>query len=133
MIRTMLALAALAVGLPAASADELKGTIKTVNKDANKLTLTIDGKDRSLAISKDASFVTLTSEKNKTGKPKEKVIPLDGGLGALKVGLVVTVVTAKAGEQDEVTSVKVTSGTAAKRKAKKALGKKAQKSAKTEN
>lgn len=120
MTRSMLALSALALGLSAASADELKGTIKAVNKDANRLTLTIDGKDRTLPVGKDASFVTVTAAKNKKGKSKEKVTPLDGGLGALKVGSAATVLTEKVGEKDEVTSVKVGSGAAAKKKAKKA-------------
>jgi Cu/Ag efflux protein CusF len=119
MIRSIFALAALALGLSAASADELKGTIKKVNKDANKLTLTIDGKDRTLPVSKDASFVTVTSQKSKKGKPKETVTPIDGGLGALKEGSAVTVLTEKAGEKDEITSVKVGTGTTTKKKAKK--------------
>ncbi len=119
MIRTMLALAVLAVGLSAASAEELKGTIKKVNKAGNSLTLTVDGKDRTLSVSKDASFVTVTAAKTKKGKSKGKETPLDGGLGALKEGAAVTVLTEKAGDKDEVTSVKVGSGTAAKKKAKK--------------
>jgi hypothetical protein len=120
MIRSMLALAALALGLSAASADELKGTIKKVNKDANKLTLTIDGKDRTLPVSKDASFVTVSSTKGKKGKPKETVTPLDGGLGALKEGSAVTVLTEKTVEKDQITSVKVGNGAATgKKKAKK--------------
>jgi Cu/Ag efflux protein CusF len=120
MIRSMLTLAALALGLSAASAEELKGTIKKVNKDANKLTLTIDGKDRTLPVSKDASFVTVSSAKGKKGKPKETVTPLDGGLGALKEGSAVTVLTEKAGEKDQITSVKVGTGTTTgKKKIKK--------------
>jgi len=117
MIRTMLALAALALGFSAASADELKGTVKKVNKAGNSLTLNVDGKDRTIPVGKDASFVTVTSNKGKKGKPKEKVTPLDGGLGALKEGSAVTVLTEKAGEKDEITSVKV--GTGATEPAKK--------------
>ena len=119
MIRSMLTLTALALGLSAASAEELKGTIKKVSKEANKLTLTIDGKDRTLPVSKDASFVTVSTTKGKKGKPKETVTPLDGGLGALKEGSAVTVLTEKAGEKDEITSVKVGTGTTTKKKAKK--------------
>jgi hypothetical protein len=115
----MLTLTALALGLSTASAEELKGTIKKVNKEANRLTLTIDGKDRMLPVSKDASFVTVSSAKGKKGKPKETVTPLDGGLGALKEGSAVTVLTEKAGEKDEITSVKVGTGTTTKKKAKK--------------
>jgi len=127
MIRSTLTLAALALGLSAASAEELKGTIKKVNKDANRLTLTIDGKDRILPVSKDASFVTVSSMKGKKGKPKETVTPLDGGLGALKEGSVVTVLTEKAGEKDEITSVKV--GNGANQPAKKKKTKKPKKTA----
>lgn len=120
MIRSMLTLTALALGLSAASAEELKGTIKKVSKEANRLTLTIDGKDRTLPVSKDASFVTVSSKKGKKGKPKETVTPLDGGFGALKEGSAVTVLTEKAGEKDQITSVKVGTGTTTgKKKVKK--------------
>jgi hypothetical protein len=81
----------------------------------------VDGKDRVLSVSKDASFVTATTEKGKKGKTMEKLTPIDGGLGALKEGSTVTVLTEKAGEKDTVTSVKVRGGEAqpAKKKAKK--------------
>jgi hypothetical protein len=112
-------LAALALGLSAASADELKGTLKKVNTTANSLTVTIDGKDRTLPVSKDASFVNVSTEKGKKGKSTEKLTPIDGGLGALKEGSPVTVLTEKADDKKEtVTSVKVGNGTA--KKAKKA-------------
>lgn len=118
---TLAALAVLALGLSPAAAEELKGTLKKVSKAGNTLTLTVDGKDRTLPVSKDASFVSVSMEKGKKGKPMEKVSPLDGGLGALKDGSHVTVLTEKTGTKETVTSVKVGGGEAqpAKKKAKK--------------
>ena len=131
MIRCALAtLSALALGLGSASADEVKGTLKSVNKTGNSLTLTVDGKDKVLPVSKDASFVTVSSEKGKKGKPMEKVTPIEGGLGALKMGSAVTVLTEKTETKETVTSVKVSSGEQAPDKKKKKADKKAKKAKK---
>jgi Cu/Ag efflux protein CusF len=120
VIRSLFAaLAAVALGLSAANADELKGTLKSVDAGAKKLTVTVDGKDQTLPVSKDASFVSVSTTKGKKGKTNEQVTNIDGGLGALKAGANVTLLTEKTDDKETVTSVKVTAGESGK-KAKKA-------------
>jgi hypothetical protein len=122
MIRlTLAALATLAVGLSAASADELKGTLKQVNRAGHSLTLTVNGKDRVLPVANDATFVSVATVPGKKGKKTERETPIDGGLGALTAGSAVTVLTDRAGTRETVTAVKVAAGQPAKKKkAKKA-------------
>ena len=122
MFRTAFAtLAALAFGFSAASADEVKGTVKKTNVAGNTITLGVDGKDKMFPVSKDASFVNVESVKGKKGKPMEKVTPIDGGLGGVKEGATVTVLTDKVENKDTITSVKVgaAAGDAAAKKKKK--------------
>jgi hypothetical protein len=107
------------MGVAAASAEELKGNVKKVDKDGNTLTLTVDGKDTTYTISKDASFVTVSLEKGKKGKVNEKLTPIDGGLGGIKAGTDVTVLTDKQDDKDVITSIKVSDGKPATTKKKK--------------
>lgn len=123
MIRTLFAtLSVLAVALSTASAEEVKGKVKGVNAAGSSLTLTVDGKDKVFAVSKDASFVSVAKAPGKKGKPMEKATPIDGGLAGVKIGNAVTVLTEKVGKRETVTSVKVTGANApgdAKKKKKK--------------
>src|SRR5262249_26454196 len=123
VIRTLFAtLSVLGLGLSAANAEEVKGKVKGVNAAGSSLTLTVEGKDKVFAVSKDASFVSVTTAPGKKGKPMEKVTPIDGGLGGVKIGNAVTVLTEKADNKEAVTSVKVTGANApadAKKKKKK--------------
>jgi hypothetical protein len=119
MIRATLAtLTALTLGLSTASADEFKGTLKKVNQNGHSLTLSVDGKDRVLPVSKDATFVSVLSKTSKKGKVKDNETPIDGGLGGLKEGSAVTVLTSTEGKKETVTTVKVT-GAGKTKKAKK--------------
>jgi hypothetical protein len=109
VIRTLFAtLSVLALALSTVSADEVKGKVKGVNSAGNSLTLTVEGKDKVFAVSKDASFVSVANAPGKKGKPMEKVTPIDGGLTGVKIGNTVTVLTEKVGTKETVTSVKVT-------------------------
>jgi hypothetical protein len=120
VIRTLFGmLSVLTMGLSAVNAEEVKGKVKGVNAAGNSLTLTVDGKDKIFAVSKDASFVSVSTAPGKKGKPMEKVTPIDGGLGGVKVGNAVTVLTEKEGNKESVTSVKVTGDGAANTKKKK--------------
>jgi hypothetical protein len=120
MIRVLVG--ALVVGLlavGAASAEELKGKIKDIDKAKNTITLTVDGKDTTYGVGKDASFVTVSLEKGKKGKVNEKLTPIDGGLDGIKAGTDVTVLTDKQDDKDVITSLKVSDGKPAAAKKKK--------------
>jgi hypothetical protein len=119
---TRVVVGALVVGLlgfTAASAEELKGKVKDVDKDKNTITLTVDGKDTTYTVGKDASFVTVSLEKGKKGKVNEKLTPIDGGITGIKAGTDVTVLTDKQDDKDVITSVKVSDGKPATTKKKK--------------
>jgi hypothetical protein len=107
------------LGVAVTAADEVKGTVKSVDKDKNTITLTVDGKETTFDVSKDASFVTTSTVPGKKGKTTEKATPIDGGLGGVKVGASATVLTEKIDDKESVTSVKVSDGAAAAAKKKK--------------
>src|SRR5436305_11804287 len=65
-------------------ADEVKGTVKKVDKA--KITVTVDGKDTTYPVQKDARILNSTTTKAKNGKEREKVTEISGGLAAVKVG-----------------------------------------------
>ena len=120
MIRVLVG--ALVVGLlavGAATAEELKGKIKDIDKAKNTITLTVDGKDTTYGVGKDASFVSVSLEKGKKGKVNEKLTPIEGGIGGIKAGTEVTVLTDKQDDKDVITSVKVSDGKPATAKKKK--------------
>ena len=107
------------LGFTAASAEEIKGKVKETDKDKNTITLTVDGKDTTYGVGKDASFVTVSLEKGKKGKVNEKLTPIEGGLTGIKAGTEVTVLTDKQDDKDVITSVKVSDGKPAAPKKKK--------------
>lgn len=109
------------LGFSAAAAEELKGKVKDVNKDKNTITLTVDGKDTTYPLGKDASLVTVSLVKGKKGKVNEQLSPIEGGLAGVKAGTEVTVLTDKQDDKDVITSLKVSDGqpAAAKKKKKK--------------
>jgi hypothetical protein len=114
MIRLMSgAVLALFVSVTAASGDEVKGTIKSVDSTKNTIVVTTDGKNTTLAVSKDASIVTVTMVPGKKNKVTEKLTPIENGLTGVKVGANVTLLTDKVDDKDTVTSVKVSDGKAA--------------------
>jgi hypothetical protein len=117
MRRAAGAVLALMLGVAVTAADELKGTVKSVDK--NTITLTVDGKVTTFDVSKDASFVTTSTVAGKKGKTMEKATPIDGGLGGVKAGATVTVLTEKIEDKESVTSVKVSDSIAAAQKKKK--------------
>ncbi len=122
MPRPVAAAAAFALlALSVASADELKGTVKAVNAARNTITVTADGKDTTLPVSKDASFVSVKAVPGKKGKTTEEVEVIAAGLGGVRPGAAATLLTELVGDTDTVTSVKVSGATpaaAAKKKKK---------------
>src|SRR5438132_7419926 len=90
------------LGLATAAAEEIKGTVKSFDKEKNTLTLTVDGKPVTYTVAKDASFVTVAVEKGKKGKRTEKLTPIDGGLSGVKVGTEAIVLTDKVDDKDVI-------------------------------
>lgn len=112
------------LGCSTAVAAETQTTVKSVDKKANSIVVTTDGKDTKYPVSKDASFVTVSQVPDKKGKTTEKLTPIDGGLEGVKAGAKVTILTEKVDEKDTVTSVKVSDGSVAapgKKKKKKKM------------
>ena len=93
----------LVLGIAVASADEIKGTVKAVDKAKNTITVTAAGKDTTYTVGKDVSIVSVTNVPGKKGKTTEKLTPVENGLDGLKRGSSVTLLT----EDDMVTSVKI--------------------------
>ena len=107
------------IGFSAASAAESQATVKSIDKTANTIVVTVDGKDITYPVSKDASFVTVSQVPGKKGKTTEKLTPIDGGLEGVKAGTKVTILTDMVDEKETVTSVKVSDGTTPAKKKKK--------------
>jgi hypothetical protein len=107
------------IGFSVASGAESQATVKSVDKTANTMVVTVDGKDITYPVSKDASFVTVSQIPGKKGKTTEKLTPIDGGLEGIKAGTKVTLLTDMVDEKETVTSVKVSDGTTPAKKKKK--------------
>lgn len=113
MVR-MLAAAVLAVAVcvTVGLAEEVKGTVKKVVKD--KITVTVDKKDVTYLVQKDARVLNSTVMKLKNGKEREKTSEISGGLAAVKTGVTVSLKVEKEiigeAEKDVVTQVKVMLG-----------------------
>jgi hypothetical protein len=110
------------LGLAITQADELKGVVKRVDKTAKTVTVTVDGKDTTLPVGKDASIVAVSNvaaKKGKKNKATEKLTTIDNGLEGVKAGANVTLLTDKVDEKETVTSIKVTDGAAAAKQQKK--------------
>lgn len=78
-------------------ADELKGSFSGFNAETNTITVTIDSKEQTYPVSKDATVVT----------DDAKAKAVNGGLQMVKVGSAITIMVEKQGDKDVVTLVKV--------------------------
>ena len=110
MVRVLAgAVLAVAVCTAVCLADEVKGTVKKVEK--GKITVTVDGKDTTYIVQKDARILNSTTTKAKNGKEREKVTEISGGLTAVKVGASVSLKVEKEiigeAEKEVVTQLKV--------------------------
>lgn len=123
-MKRFFALAVLALCGSSAFAAELKGTVKDADKAKNSLTLTVDGKDTTYTLGKDASIVSVKTVTGKKNKTMEEVKTIDDGLAGVKRGAKVTLLTETQDGKDVVTSVKVTADGAADGKKKKKKSKK---------
>ncbi len=112
LARMLGAMSCLILGIALVEADEFRGTVKKVDADKSTITVTIDDKDQTFDVPKDAKVYTVT--KKKKGKAAtETTIELS----AIKENAKVTVTTEKKDGKDVVTAVRLE---AEKKKKKKA-------------
>ena len=105
MLRSILsALSVLTLCAGLSLADEVKGKIKSVDAEKSTLIITVDDKDQSFPVAKDAEIYSLG--KAKKGQPAPKVTVTDG-LKGVKDGADVTLTTEKKDGKDTVTAIKV--------------------------
>src|SRR5262249_41619789 len=104
MLKRVLAAAAAVFVLAGVSrADEYKGTIKKVDAERGSIVLTVGGEEKTFTVAKDAEIYT--QQKGKKNKPGPKD-PVSGGLGGLKDGSDVTLITIKSGDKEIVSAIK---------------------------
>lgn len=112
MVRVLAALVLVVMGAAVCLAAEVQGTVKKVEK--GKITVTVDDKETTYPVQKDARIISATQTKNKAGKLKEKSSDLAGGLTAVKVGSKVSLTVEKEivgeAEKETVSQVKVILG-----------------------
>ena len=113
MVRNLaIAIAVLLIGIVSAQADVVRGKIKSTDADANKITITADGKDQTITVAMDAKIT-----KPAQGKKAKKLPPVDvtGGLSGLTTGAEVAITTERKDGADVATKIEVQ----AKKKKKK--------------
>jgi hypothetical protein len=101
--RLLGALCVVAITFAVADADDIKGRVKKVDTDKNTLTITVNDKDQTFTIPKEARIVGLFGKKLK----KAQLLEIPGGLSAVKENVEVTVTTDKKDNKDVVSQVKV--------------------------
>jgi len=89
--------------LGVALGDEIKGRVKSTDAEKNTITVTVNDKDQTFNLSKDAKFVGLYGKKLN----KAKILDIPGGLSGVRAGANVTVTTEKKDEKEVAISVKV--------------------------
>ena len=105
-----LALFLLTLGL---DADEIKGKVQSVDVKKRQVALIVntkDGKDvkdnkvQRYAVAKDVTIVSVTTA---TKQKPAQIVPVDGGLAALRPGTAVTVTTDTVDDMEVVTVIKL--------------------------
>lgn len=98
MIRFVGGLAALILGVGLVLAEEYQGQFKSAEKDKSKITITVDGTDKTFFVTKDPLVVT----------DKSKAVPK--GILGIKPGTEVKVFTDKKDGKEIATTIKVYPG-----------------------
>jgi hypothetical protein len=95
MLRFLASFCALLIGVGLLLADEYQGKFKSVTKDKMKITVTVDGVDKTFTVSKDPLVI---NEKNKA-VPK--------GVLGIKAGSDVKISTDKKDDKETATTIRV--------------------------
>ena len=90
------------------SGEEIQGVLKRIDKDKRTIVVTVEGKDKTLAVNKDASVVEVRSVAQKNGKTAEQLTSIDAGIAGLSTGSKVTLLTESLDGKVAVTSIKAT-------------------------
>ena len=106
------ALAVVAFSMGLAFADTIKGKVKEVDDEKKTITVTVDDKDSTYPVDKDAKIFTTGKAKKGQAAPEVAL----SGLRAVLAGQEVTVTTEKKNDKDTATAIKVEQ---AKKKKKK--------------
>jgi Cu/Ag efflux protein CusF len=107
MVRRVLSVAAvlvLLVGVALATDEGTKATVKNVDAENNKITLTVGDDEKTYDVSKDAEIYTQGKGKKNKPAPKDA---LSGGLKSVKANTEVTFVTIKSGGKEVIVSMKI--------------------------
>ena len=99
-------------------AGEISGTVKKIDAAKKTITITVEGKDKTLPVSKDVSITSVSSTKDKKGKDVENVATLDS-LSAVTIGAKVKVLTETQDDKDIITAMKIEGGQASAKTTKK--------------
>src|SRR5262249_21395993 len=83
-------------------AEEIKGTVKSVDPEKRTITLTVGDKEKTFTVAKDAEIVNVTKGKKKQPAAKEAT---PGGLGGIMSLTDVTLTTAQKDGKEVVTSI----------------------------
>ncbi len=90
------------------SAEEIQGVLKRIDKNKLAIVVTVEGKDKTLAVNKDASVVEVRSVALKNGKTAEQLTSIETGIAGLSTGSKVTLLTESLDGKVAVTSIKAT-------------------------
>jgi hypothetical protein len=90
-------------GANTAWSDEVKGKVKSVDADKSTITVTVDDKDQTFTVAKDAKVYSLVGKNAKKAQPQD----IAGGLKGVNQGVDVTLTTEKKDTKETVTAVKV--------------------------
>ena len=115
MLKTGLAaVMALVLAAAGATADEIKGKVKKIDADKNTVVLTVDDKDTTYDVAKDAKITTAVPGAKKKDAPTAKDV--EGGLKGLKVGDDATLTVEKKDGKEVATAIKLSGAATVKKK-----------------
>jgi hypothetical protein len=86
-------------------ADEVKGTVKSVDAKKSTITLTVDGKDRTLDCSKECKVTSMVA--SRIPLSRRTTMQTMTGVGSVPTGQMVTCVTERKGGTETCTEVRV--------------------------
>lgn len=110
MRQLLVAASLVAASMTTAHAEDLKGTVATVDAKNNRLTVQIDGKPKTFDVLKDATIVEQGEGSKKKAAP---ITPITNGLAGVKPGSSIELRTEDQDGKTVVSSVKVSSTPAA--------------------
>lgn len=113
MVRgTMVAVTALMIAASGLSADEIKGKVKSVDTEKGTITVTVDDKDQTYTVAKDAKVTKLVGKNLKKATTED----VTDGLSGVKADSNVALTVEKKDDAETVTAIKIDALTKKKKK-----------------